>query len=101
MKLVVSFHGMCLCVLEGRRGNRARSATVLLLNGAAPSTKAEARASGPSRLPFHHYAKFFLMSPAAMLSFKQREPVPFASFISIEFFGISERSSPSPASDSK
>ena len=36
MKLVVSFYGMCLCVLDGRNGNRAKSAAVLLLNGAAP-----------------------------------------------------------------
>ncbi len=51
MKLVVSFYGMCLCVLEGRKGTRARAATVLLLNGAAPSTSA---AGGGTRLPFHH-----------------------------------------------
>ena len=40
MKLVVSFYGMCLCVLDRREGNRAAGATVLLLNGAAPSSRA-------------------------------------------------------------
>jgi hypothetical protein len=52
MKLVVSFYGMCLCVLEGRKGTAAKSATVLLLNGAAPATTVRARGAG--RLPFHH-----------------------------------------------
>ena len=30
MKVVVSFYGMCLCVLDQRKGNTAAGATVLL-----------------------------------------------------------------------
>lgn len=52
MKLVVSFYGMCLCVLEKRQGNRAAGATVVLLNGSAP-TRVGATAGRP-RLPYHH-----------------------------------------------
>ena len=52
MKLVVSFYGMCLCVLDKRTGNRAGSASVLLLNGAAPASRAGAVAR--PALPYHH-----------------------------------------------
>lgn len=52
MKLVVSFYGMCLCVLDKRRGNRAAGATVILLNGAAPPRAG--RTAGRTRLPYHH-----------------------------------------------
>lgn len=54
MKLVVSFYGMCLCVLDKREGNRAAGATVMLLNGAAPSSRVAS--TGPARppLPYHH-----------------------------------------------
>jgi hypothetical protein len=75
MKLVVSFHGMCLCVLDGRKGNRATSASVLLLNGAAPSTKATARATGPVSLPFHH-PLLFVPSRHADLTRTSWSPVP-------------------------
>lgn len=54
MKLVVSFYGMCLCVLDRREGNRAAGATVLLLNGAAPSSRAAAGRAARPRLPYHH-----------------------------------------------
>ncbi len=72
MKLVVSFYGMCLCVLDRRAGNRARGATVLLLNGAAPSTSA---AGGGTRLPFHHPLLFV---PARHADLKKSgwSPVP-------------------------
>ena len=53
MKLVVSFYGMCLCVLEGQQGRRARRATVLLLNGAAAPRSAASAVARP-RLPYHH-----------------------------------------------
>jgi len=49
MKVVVSFYGMCLCVLDQRKANSAAGATVLLLNGAAP-----ADVGGAPRLPYHH-----------------------------------------------
>lgn len=52
MKLVVSFYGMCLCVLDKRKGNRAAGATVILLNGAAPPRAG--RTAGRPRLPYHH-----------------------------------------------
>ena len=52
MKLVVSFYGMCLCVLDKRTGNRAGSASVLLLNGAAPASRTGAVAR--PALPYHH-----------------------------------------------
>lgn len=54
MKLVVSFYGMCLCVLDRREGHRAAGATVLLLNGAAPSTRAATARAARPRLPYHH-----------------------------------------------
>lgn len=74
MKLVVSFYGMCLCVLDGRKANRAKGATVLLLNGAAPSTKATS-AGGGVRLPFHHPLLFV---PARNADLKRSDwsPVP-------------------------
>lgn len=74
MKLVVSFYGMCLCVLDGRKGNRARGATVLLLNGAAPSTRAASAGAG-GRLPFHHPLLFV---PARNADLKKSDwsPVP-------------------------
>lgn len=53
MKLVVSFYGMCLCVLDQRKGAAARGATVLLLNGAAPPRTAR-RAQVRPQLPYHH-----------------------------------------------
>lgn len=53
MKLVVSFYGMCLCVLDKRKGAGARSAAVYLLNGAAPPPTAR-RAQARPRLPYHH-----------------------------------------------
>jgi hypothetical protein len=52
MKLVVSFYGMCLCVLDKRKGGSAKGATVLLLNGAAPPTAR--RAQVRPQLPYHH-----------------------------------------------
>ena len=54
MKLVVSFYGMCLCVLDRREGNHAAGATVLLLNGAAPSSRAATGRTARPRLPYHH-----------------------------------------------
>ncbi|MGE0816551.1 MAG: hypothetical protein AB7O28_18185 [Vicinamibacterales bacterium] len=54
MKLIVSFYGMCLCVLEGTKGNRARSASVLLLNGATPPPKNTKRILSRQQLPYHH-----------------------------------------------
>ena len=54
MKLVVSFYGMCLCVLDRREGNRAAGATVLLLNGAAPPSRAATGRTARPRLPYHH-----------------------------------------------
>lgn len=54
MKLVVSFYGMCLCVLDRREGNRAAGATVLLLNGAAPPSRAARGRTARPRLPYHH-----------------------------------------------
>ncbi len=72
MKCVVSFYGMCLCVLEGRKGTRATKATVLLLNGAAPS--AGAAASGVP-LPFHH-PLLFVPKRSADLKASTWSPVP-------------------------
>lgn len=54
MKLVVSFYGMCLCVLDRRKGHHAAGATVLLLNGAAPSSRAATGRTARPRLPYHH-----------------------------------------------
>jgi hypothetical protein len=71
MKLIVSFYGMCLCVLDGRAGNRAKKATVLLLNGTAPSTKA----SGGVPLPFHH-PLLFVPARQADLKHSDWSPVP-------------------------
>lgn len=53
MKLVVSFYGMCLCVLDKRKGATASRATVLLLNGAAPPSTAR-RALVRPEMPYHH-----------------------------------------------
>lgn len=75
MKLVVSFYGMCLCVLDGRKGNRATSATVLLLNGAAPSTRTAAGAVAAVRLPFHH-PLLFVPARHADLARASWSPVP-------------------------
>lgn len=72
MKLVVSFYGMCLCVLDRRSGNRARSATVLLLNGAAPATEAPR-----PRLPYHH-PLLFVPAKQADLPRTSWSPVPAA-----------------------
>lgn len=74
MKLVVSFYGMCLCVLEGRKGDRARRATVLLLNGAAPARTA-ARASARPRLPYHH-PLLFVPAAHADVARSTWSPVP-------------------------
>ena len=73
MRLVVSFYGMCLCVLDGRKGNRAKGATVLLLNSAAPPTRAGG--GGQGRLPFHHPLLFV---PARHADLKRSDwsPVP-------------------------
>lgn len=73
MKLIVSFYGMCLCVLDGRKGHRAVGATVLLLNSAAPSTTA-AGAAG-ARLPFHH-PLLFVPAKHAELKKSDWSPVP-------------------------
>ncbi len=54
MKLVVSFYGMCLCVLDRREDRRAAGATVLLLNGAAPPSRAARGRTASPRLPYHH-----------------------------------------------
>jgi hypothetical protein len=75
MKLVVSFYGMCLCVLDARKGSAAKSATVLLLNGAAPPTRAAA--GGPGRLPFHH-PLLFVPTKSADLKRTSWSPVPAA-----------------------
>lgn len=53
MKLVVSFYGMCLCVLDKRKAATAQGATVLLLNGAAPPSTAR-RAQARSEMPYHN-----------------------------------------------
>lgn len=71
MKLIVSFYGMCLCVLDGRTGHRAKKATVLLLNGAAPSTTA----GGSVPLPFHH-PLLFVPARHAALAQSDWSPVP-------------------------
>lgn len=54
MKLVVSFYGMCLCVLDKRDGTRAAGATVLLLNGGAPLKRPATTGAVRRRLPYHH-----------------------------------------------
>lgn len=74
MKLVVSFYGMCLCVIEGQRGNRARRATVLLLNGAA-APRSAARAVARPRLPYHH-PLLFVPAAHADLARSTWSPVP-------------------------
>lgn len=74
MKLVVSFYGMCLCVLEGQQGARARRATVLLLNGAAPPRTA-ARAAARTRLPYHH-PLLFVPAAHADVARSTWSPVP-------------------------
>lgn len=76
MKLVVSFYGMCLCVLEGQKGNRARRATVLLLNSAAPPRTAS-RASTRPRLPYHH-PLLFVPAAHADVARSTFSPVPTA-----------------------
>lgn len=73
MKLIVSFYGMCLCVLDGRKGHRAKGATVLLLNSAAPSTKTAGAAD--ARLPFHH-PLLFVPAKHAELKKSDWSPVP-------------------------
>lgn len=74
MKLVVSFYGMCLCVLEKRKGASAQGATVLLLNGAAPPRTVRSAAVRP-QLPYHHPLLFV---PAAHADVKRStwSPVP-------------------------
>ena len=74
MKLVVSFYGMCLCVLEGQQGRRARRATVLLLNGAAAPRSAASAVARP-RLPYHH-PLLFVPAAHADLARCTWSPVP-------------------------
>jgi hypothetical protein len=76
MKLVVSFYGMCLCVLEGQKGNRARRATVLLLNSAA-APRTAARVSMRPRLPYHH-PLLFVPAAHADVARSTFSPVPTA-----------------------
>lgn len=54
MQLVVSFYGMCLCVLEGRKPSSATAATVVLLNGAASLARARNNQGVRPPLPYHH-----------------------------------------------
>ncbi len=75
MKLVVSFYGMCLCVLDKRKGNTADSATVLLLNGAAPATRPESGAPPRPPLPYHH-PLLFVPARNADLTRTSWSPVP-------------------------
>lgn len=75
MKVVVSFYGMCLCVLDTRKGNTAASATVLLLNGAAPATRPEKGAPARPPLPYHH-PLLFVPARHADLARTSWSPVP-------------------------
>ena len=74
MKLVVSFYGMCLCVLDKRKGATAGGATVLLLNGAAPP-RTTARAEARPQLPYHHPLLFV---PAKHADVKRSTWLPVA-----------------------
>lgn len=71
MKLVVSFYGMCLCVLHGKRGARASGASVLLLNGAAPPPANTKRVLSRPQLPYHHP---LLFAPAKHVDLKRSSP---------------------------
>jgi len=75
MNVVVSFYGMCLCVLDQRKGNTAAGATVLLLNGAAPNIRPEAGAPVRPPLPYHH-PLLFVPARHADLSRTSWSPVP-------------------------